>query len=159
MKLAIRIASWQCCLARNCVCSKPSDLCTNSKAFSTSPGSWNRLIIIGFSSGYCKNTALKTSRTPPKPISPFRKRKEREQSQDRASNPQRPASPSPRTRTRSPADRPRAESPTLYSYRTGRRFLLFHRSLPPEESPTRSRFIHVIVFPLGHANRFDRVGH
>lgn len=56
---ANRIASMQCLRAKKRVCSNPWDLCTNSKAFSTSPGSWNRLIIIGFNSGYYnKNTPV-----------------------------------------------------------------------------------------------------
>jgi hypothetical protein len=51
-ELACRAASMQCFRARNCVCSKPCDLWTSSNARSTSPGSWNLRIIIGFSSGY-----------------------------------------------------------------------------------------------------------
>lgn len=42
----------QCFRAKNLVCSNPSDLCTSSKARSTSPGSSKRRIIIGFNSGY-----------------------------------------------------------------------------------------------------------
>lgn len=45
------MASWQCWRARNWVCSSPSLLCTRSKAFWTSPGSWNLRMIIGFNSG------------------------------------------------------------------------------------------------------------
>lgn len=48
---ASRMASMQCFRARKRVCSRPWDLCTSSKARSTSPGSSKRLIIIGFSSG------------------------------------------------------------------------------------------------------------
>jgi hypothetical protein len=51
-ELTCRTASMQCFRARNCVCSKPCDLCTSSNARSTSPGSWNRRMIIGFNSGY-----------------------------------------------------------------------------------------------------------
>lgn len=51
---ANRMASMQCLRAKNRVCSNPWDLCTSSKARATSPGSSKRRIIIGFSSGNCK---------------------------------------------------------------------------------------------------------
>lgn len=48
---ANRMASMQCLRAKKRVCSRPCDLCTNSKARSTSPGSAKRRNIIGFNSG------------------------------------------------------------------------------------------------------------